>query len=333
MQLLDPKNDFVFKKLFAQAPALLAELINAVRSTSPPVQVLEVLNPVITPEELTGKFIVLDVLAEDAAGRRYNIEMQARRDPDWRARSLYYLARMLGQQLNRGDDYTQLKSVIGIYLLDFDLNEGLHEQRQAVWCYELRDRLGSDSVLSDEVELNFIELRKADRLAGAGAQPGVGTALAAWVTFLEHWHEEARMAQIEYSPVQQALCRVRELSADEEAQRLAFVRERAERDERSAMRGAREEGLREGKARGEVGGEGGGEGGGKGGREEGRREGELKGKLEGQAALLERQLARRFGPVSQTVHAQLLAASASDLARWADRILEAIDIEGVFSGD
>jgi hypothetical protein len=29
MQLLDPKNDFVFKKLFAEAPDLLAALINA----------------------------------------------------------------------------------------------------------------------------------------------------------------------------------------------------------------------------------------------------------------------------------------------------------------
>ena len=304
MQLLDPKNDFVFKKLFAQAPALLAELINAVRSTAPPVQVLQVLNPTITPEELTGKFIVLDVLAEDEAGRRYNIEMQARRDPDWRARAIYYLARLLAQQLNRGDDYTRLRSVIGIYLLDFDLNEGLHAQRQAVWRYKLCDQLGSESVLSDEVELNFIELRKADRLAEAGAQPGVGAALAAWVTFLEHWHEEARMAQIEYSPVQQALCRVRELSADEEAQRLAFVRERAERDERSAMRGAREEG---------------------------REEGERKGKLEGQAALLERLLARRFGPIGETVHASLRSASAEDLARWADRMLDAADLDGVFS--
>jgi len=33
MNLLDPKNDFVFKKLFAEAPGLLAALINAVRST------------------------------------------------------------------------------------------------------------------------------------------------------------------------------------------------------------------------------------------------------------------------------------------------------------
>jgi hypothetical protein len=38
--LLDPKNDFVFKRLFADAPDLLAALINAVRSSDPPVQVV-----------------------------------------------------------------------------------------------------------------------------------------------------------------------------------------------------------------------------------------------------------------------------------------------------
>ena len=51
-------------------------------------------------------------------------------------------------------------------------------------------------------------------------------ALAAWVAFLEHWQEERRMQQIDYPPVQQALQRIRDLSADEETRRLAFVRER-----------------------------------------------------------------------------------------------------------
>ena len=49
MTLLDPKNDFVFKRLFVDAPALLAALINAVRSTEPPIEVVEILNPRIEP--------------------------------------------------------------------------------------------------------------------------------------------------------------------------------------------------------------------------------------------------------------------------------------------
>jgi len=33
--LLDPKNDYVFKRLFTQAPELLVSLINAVRADEP----------------------------------------------------------------------------------------------------------------------------------------------------------------------------------------------------------------------------------------------------------------------------------------------------------
>jgi hypothetical protein len=45
VSLLDPKNDFVFKKLFADAPDLLAALINAVRPDETPITVVVVLNP------------------------------------------------------------------------------------------------------------------------------------------------------------------------------------------------------------------------------------------------------------------------------------------------
>ena len=60
------------------------------------------------------------------------------------------------------------------------------------------------------------------------------------------------MARIDYPPVHEALERLKDLSADEETRRLAFVRERALRDERSELRGAREEGKAEGKAEGEL---------------------------------------------------------------------------------
>ncbi|WP_084624221.1 Rpn family recombination-promoting nuclease/putative transposase [Oceanospirillum beijerinckii] len=110
--MLDPKNDFVFKKIFSQAPELLSDLINAVRDDQPAITELEVLNPNIEPEDLTGKHIILDLLAQDVRGKRYNIEMQVRRYNAWSARSAYYLARMLTEQLSRGEDYRQLKDPI-----------------------------------------------------------------------------------------------------------------------------------------------------------------------------------------------------------------------------
>jgi predicted transposase/invertase (TIGR01784 family) len=108
------------------------------------------------------------------------------------------------------------------------------------------------------VSRELIELKKADRLglgrvleAGLPPAPAPDPAsrqarLGAWVTFFEHWQEEQTMAQVEHAPIQQALNRVRELSADEEARRLAFVRERALHDEATLLKEAREEGREEG---------------------------------------------------------------------------------------
>ncbi len=135
----------------------------------------------------------------------------------------------------------------------------------------------------------MVELPKADRLGDGDP------ALAAWVAFLEHWQEQKRMEQIDYPPVQQALQRIRDLSADEETRRLAFVRESALRDERSALSAAREEG-----------------------------------RIQGEAHLLARQLLRRFGPLDANLQARLSAATPDQLERWADRILDSPTLEAVF---
>ena len=59
------------------------------------------------------------------------------------------------------------------------------------------------------------------------------------------------MSQLSYPPVQQALEMLKNLSADDETQRKAFVRERALRDEISQLASARMEGKHEGLQEGE----------------------------------------------------------------------------------
>ena len=104
-RLLDPKNDYVFKRLFASDPELLVALINDLRPDLPDITAVDVINPGISDADLQAKAIVLDVLARDAGGHHYNIEMQVRRYPAWGQRSAFYLARLLSQQspsLNTG---------------------------------------------------------------------------------------------------------------------------------------------------------------------------------------------------------------------------------------
>lgn len=239
-ELLDPTNDYVFKRLFAEAPDLLVDLINDLRPDLPDIASVEILNPTIEPSELNGKYIILDVLARDGEGHCYNVEIQVRRYGAWHKRGLFYLARMLGDQLGAGEDYQALNATVGLHLLDFDLFTTTEaECKQSVWRFEMRDELQPSISLGNILQMNLIELNKADRL---GLPEGP---LRAWITFFKHWQEELTMANIAHEPVKKAMSRIRELSADEETRRLAFVRERALRDEVSFLNDARREGREE----------------------------------------------------------------------------------------
>ncbi len=103
------------------------------------------------------------------------------------------------------------------------------------------------------------------------------------------------MNQITYPPVQQALTHLRALSADDEARRLAFVRERALHDEISELQGARREGIQQ-----------------------------------GEALVLERLLVKRFGVLPEDMRQRLTQASTEQLETWTDRLLDAPTINAVF---
>jgi predicted transposase/invertase (TIGR01784 family) len=155
------------------------------------------------------------------------------------------------------DAYERLCPVVGIHLLDFDLFRAQEHRGQAVWCFEMRDLDTPNVRLGDELQLNVIELKKAERL---GQLP---PALSAWVTLFEHWQEENIMSAITDKPTRRAYDKLAALSADEEARRLAFVRERALHDEAQFLLEAREEGREEGHKEG---------------RKEGHKEGQKKGR-------------------------------------------------------
>jgi predicted transposase/invertase (TIGR01784 family) len=244
-ELLDPTNDYVFKRLFSEAPDLLVYLINDLRPDLPNIASVEILNPNIEPTELTGKYIILDVLARDGEGHCYNVEIQVRRYGAWHKRGLFYLTRTLGSQLSAGEDYAELRASVGLHLLDFDLfTNTAAEREQAIWRFEMRDEQQPDISLGNVLQMNLIEIHKADRL---GLPDGP---LRAWITFFKHWREELTMSNVVHEPVKRAMSRIRELSADEETRRLAFVRERALRDEVSLLNDARQEGRTEGRTEG-----------------------------------------------------------------------------------
>ena len=68
------------------------------------------------------------------------------------------------------------------------------------------------------------------------------------------------------------------------------------------------------------------------GMQQGMERGLEKGLALGQAALLERQLTRRFGPLTAEASSRLVAATPEQLRDWGDRVLDAASLDEVFGG-
>ncbi|MFA7242384.1 MAG: DUF4351 domain-containing protein [Sulfuricellaceae bacterium] len=66
------------------------------------------------------------------------------------------------------------------------------------------------------------------------------------------------------------------------------------------------------------------------GKQLGKLEGKLEGILEGESLIIERLLAKRFGPLPEAVSSRLALATAEQLENWAMRVLDAPTLEAVF---
>ena len=64
---------------------------------------------------------------------------------------------------------------------------------------------------------------------------------------------------------------------------------------------------------------------------EGKAEGLAEGLVKGRAETLQRQMARRFGPLTDAVLARLHSASTAELEHWTDRILDAASLADLFA--
>jgi flagellar biosynthesis/type III secretory pathway protein FliH len=100
---------------------------------------------------------------------------------------------------------------------------------------------------------------------------------------------------------------LKHLSAEAETRRLAFVRERALRDEVAIRRMEREEGKAEGLAEGKA---------------EGLAEGKAEGLAEGEAELILRQLARRCGALSTQQKSRIMVLPKEKLDALGDSLLD-----------
>lgn len=237
-ELLDPKNDFVFKRIFGceeNKDILLAFLNHTFREAGePPLTEIILMNPYTDKDSPQEKQSIFDIQAKTAEGTIINVEMQLFNRYDNEKRTLYYWSKQYSGQLEKGKPYKQLKKCVTINILNFTVlpNERYHN------VFHLREDHSGIS-LSDDLEIHFLELSKLDKEAVP-----VDGGLVNWLLFLKSENKQNwEVLKVHEPELGKAMTVLEFLSQDKEARRLYEMRQKALHDEASMLAGARKEGA------------------------------------------------------------------------------------------
>ena len=152
--IISPKWDYCMKELFRN-PVIRKYFISVVLDI--PVESIRstrLLNTYLWRRYRYQKQGILDVLVELNDDTKINIELQVKAVRNWDRRQLFYLGKMLTEEIPFGRSYDVMKRCVAISILDFNLTE----DRQYHKTYLLRDEEGR--LFSNLVELHVIELNK-----------------------------------------------------------------------------------------------------------------------------------------------------------------------------
>ena len=227
---LSPVNDYVFKRVFGENLYVLADFLQAVLDLPITEHDIRVVNPNFTAIKMDDKLSVLDVKVETKKYGIVDVEIQVQYYPDLLKRFQYYTARMYADQLDSGQDYSNLNRAISIIIADFSFfksDDAFHHR------FRLYDAVNSVEY-EDSIEINILEIPK---------RRGNISKISHWLEFFAARTEEQFMqVSVNQPAMEQAWGVIKKLSADEQARLEAEDREKALRDHISRMSAAKKEG-------------------------------------------------------------------------------------------
>ena len=239
MKNLNLTNDFVFKKVFGKKgnESILKDLLEAILKIK--IKKIELQTEVELERELIDdKTGVLDIEATIDDNTIIDVEMQMRNQYNMKERSLFYWAGLYYTALKKKGEYKENKRVITINIVNFDMfKEGPYHEK-----IELR-REYKNILLTNKLEIHFIQLSKFLK----EGQEEKDKKMWQWLTFICNKNrKEVERVMKENKEIEKANEELEYLTGDDAVRRIAFLREKAERDYISNMSGAREEGIEEG---------------------------------------------------------------------------------------
>ena len=240
-RLLNPKIDFVFKKIFGSEkhPGVLISFLNAVLKPKNNITDVEIKNTDIDKSYIEDKFSRLDVKAVTSKNEIINIEKKKKNEYNMIQRSLYYWSKLYEEQLEEGDRYDKLCRTVCINILDFKYlkNDRFHNG------YRLKE-IETNEELTDLEEIHFIEIPKLKKI---NSEKDIVDVLEGWVEFLRDPESEVvRKLEMTNKEIREAKDELYRLSRNSKERELYYLREKSLRDEISALANAKEKGLKEG---------------------------------------------------------------------------------------
>lgn len=235
-------NDYIFKKIFAKKgnESILKDLLNSILQIK--IKSIEVIADANLERQLeSNKLGILDLKAKVDEETIVNIEIQIINRYNMIERTLFYWSGLYYNVLQKGADYKEIKKVIAINILDYnEFDEGpYHEIARLRREYLYK-------ILTDKIEIHFIQIPKFKK-----QRKDMKTKLDMWMDFISQIDEkEVKNAMSKNKEIKKAQEEYEYLTGDEEERRIAFLREKALRDENSIFDAGKDIGRKEGKEEG-----------------------------------------------------------------------------------
>ena len=196
-------NDYAFKRLLGseENKPLLQGFLECILDLTPQqVLGLEFMDKELTKEEFSDKTGILDVKLKLTDGTVIDIEIQASWNASFVKRTLFYWAKMYTADFKAGESYDKLHRCIAINIIadGFKLNDAIHSE------YLLQEKT-VHSILTDVLEIHFLDLQAAKRAKAEGKAAGKRGQLINWLRFIGATDKKERAMIATTSPVLQML--------------------------------------------------------------------------------------------------------------------------------
>ena len=156
--MLSPLYDYVFAEIFGNQRNIentIGFLKTVIDIPQDDYDRLTVVSPILRRLFHRHKMGIVDLKLTTKSKEIIHIELQVDKTKNLRDRVLYYICRLIGDQLNWGDDYDKLHQVISIVICDHNM---LEEESYYLNEYELKNK--NNNCFTKKLKLFILELPK-----------------------------------------------------------------------------------------------------------------------------------------------------------------------------